>query len=216
MRYVRFELYPPDGGVHPVDVELARSPSVAREAIVHLDSFGDGTAVLLYHVTGDPTALTQTVESLESVHRWEHFSPDGETYCYLHVKGCGVGAELLEIVREHALIVETPLEFCGSDMLRVTVAGQQRGLHHAFEDLGAVVDYEVTSTGTYDPTDSGVITELTPRQRTVLRTATELGYYAVPKRATHEDIAAQLGCATSTVDEHLRKAESRVFSAVIR
>ena len=45
--------------------------------------------------------------------------------------------------------------------------------------------------------------------------AVEHGYYEIPRRATHEDIADELGCAPSTVDEHLRKAESRILTSLV-
>ena len=53
------------------------------------------------------------------------------------------------------------------------------------------------------------------RQLEVFRTAVESGYYEIPRRATHEEIADSLECAPSTVDEHLRKAESRVLQSLV-
>ena len=50
----------------------------------------------------------------------------------------------------------------------------------------------------------------------MFETAVEEGYYDVPRQATHKDIADNLGCAPSTVDEHLRKAESRVVTGLIQ
>jgi predicted DNA binding protein len=45
----------------------------------------------------------------------------------------------------------------------------------------------------------------------VLETAVDVGYYTNPREATHADIADELGIAATTVGEHLREIESRVF-----
>ncbi len=49
---------------------------------------------------------------------------------------------------------------------------------------------------------------LTSRQSTILLEAVRLGYYEMPRRSKVRDIARQLGIARSTVEEHLRAAES--------
>lgn len=74
------------------------------------------------------------------------------------------------------------------------------------EIRGAVTLDSVT---TYDPGASGLRESLTERQRAVLDAAVDLGYYDTPRRATIEDLAADLGLASSTVSEHLRKLEAR-------
>ena len=60
-----------------------------------------------------------------------------------------------------------------------------------------------------------MLSALTDRQLEVFRTAVESGYYEIPRRATHKEIADSLGCAPSTIDEHLRKAESRVLQSLV-
>ncbi|WP_269433883.1 helix-turn-helix domain-containing protein [Haloferax gibbonsii] len=42
----------------------------------------------------------------------------------------------------------------------------------------------------------------------------EEGYYETPRGITHEKIATQVGVATTTVSEDLRKIEQRVFSTL--
>ena len=50
MRYFDLVLTPEHDGIHPVDAELAVTERVEREALLHIDSFGDGTGVLLYRL----------------------------------------------------------------------------------------------------------------------------------------------------------------------
>jgi hypothetical protein len=56
---------------------------------------------------------------------------------------------------------------------------------------------------------------LTARQSEALLTAHRFGYYTSPRGITTEPIAASLGIGRTTFEEHLRKAENRVISALI-
>ena len=44
--------------------------------------------------------------------------------------------------------------------------------------------------------------------------AVESGYYEIPKRTTADELAAKLGQPRSTLEEHIRKAESKVVLAM--
>ncbi|WP_247729837.1 helix-turn-helix domain-containing protein [Halovivax limisalsi] len=59
---------------------------------------------------------------------------------------------------------------------------------------------------------SGPLDALTDRQREVLRTAFELGYYDVPRTAATTDVAAELDLDDSTVSEHLQRAERNLLA----
>lgn len=52
---------------------------------------------------------------------------------------------------------------------------------------------------------------LTDRQREVIETAWEMGYYEVPKQVSAEDIAAELDVDSSTINEHLQRAERNLL-----
>ena len=52
---------------------------------------------------------------------------------------------------------------------------------------------------------------LTTKQLLALVEAIEMGYYAMPKRATVDEIASRLKMPRSTFEEHLRKAEVKVM-----
>jgi predicted DNA binding protein len=57
---------------------------------------------------------------------------------------------------------------------------------------------------------------LTPTQRETLLTALETGYFAIPRRITGEELAAELGISDQAVSERLRRAQTAVFRAVAR
>lgn len=57
--------------------------------------------------------------------------------------------------------------------------------------------------------------DLTAKQSEALLTAHRFGYYTSPRAVTTEHIAQSLGIGRTTYEEHLRKAENRVVSALI-
>jgi predicted DNA binding protein len=57
--------------------------------------------------------------------------------------------------------------------------------------------------------------DLTDRQREVLATAHEMGYFAYPKRANAEAVAAELDIDRSTFAEHVAAAQDKLLSAIL-
>lgn len=58
---------------------------------------------------------------------------------------------------------------------------------------------------------SSPLSVLTEKQRKILVTAFELGYYDVPRKLNTDELASRLGLGNSTVVEHIRKAERRLL-----
>ncbi|ESS05976.1 MAG: putative DNA binding protein [uncultured archaeon A07HB70] len=56
--------------------------------------------------------------------------------------------------------------------------------------------------------------ELTPRQREVVRTAHEDGFFESPRACAAEDVADELGISPQTFYRHVRTAERKLFDAV--
>lgn len=82
-------------------------------------------------------------------------------------------------------------------------------------DLISVKEIEYTG----EPLDSGnisdaLVTKLTDDQLEVLGTAYEKGFFAVPRECSADEIAEELGIATSTLSERLRTAEANLLSLI--
>lgn len=68
----------------------------------------------------------------------------------------------------------------------------------------------------YQPNEPPVESSgLTPTQRETLLTALETGYFAIPRRITGEELAAELGVSDQAVSERLRRAQTAVFTALL-
>jgi DNA-binding CsgD family transcriptional regulator len=217
MRYFDFTLTPEDGSIHPVDEIIACHSDVTREALLHINALGDGTGVMLYRLDGDPTALGDALDGLSDVIAQDVLDVQGDVFhLYLHVRPGEPAGQLMALAQRYALIIDTPLAFTDRGGLRLTVVGTHDMLQRALEDLPNDIQISVEQVGQYSPDSPNLISILTERQAEVFRTAVEEGYYEIPRQATHADIANELGCAPSTIDEHLRKAESRVLSTLVK
>lgn len=56
---------------------------------------------------------------------------------------------------------------------------------------------------------------LSDRQREAVEAGLALGYYEVPREASHEDVAEAIDCAPSTAAEHRRKAEAKLLRSTV-
>ena len=214
MRYFKLHLTPPKGAFHPVDRVMAEQADVQREALLHLNLLQDGTGVALYLLRGDADGLEAALASQPGALSYDVFNVNREVFnVHLHFEPDSPATDLLRIAEEYKLLIDPPLEFTRNGGLLISVAGSQEAIRHAAADLpdecGRV---SLERMGQYDPERDSFVEVLTERQRDVLATAVELGYYSTPRAVTHEDIAEELDCSAGTVGEHLRKVEAKVLA----
>jgi len=216
MKYLKLSLGPTERAIHPIDRFLAGHAAISREALLHVDARTDGTTVLLYRVTGNGEAFADALDDQPTVYDHDVVDLAGNGYhAFVQAEAAEEGGVLLDVAHDHTLIVDTPLEFT-DDGLQATLVGTHDNLRAALGSIPDTIEFSVETAGTYVPGSEDLLSPLTDRQLEVFETAVEEGYYDVPRQATHKDIAENLGCAPSTVDEHLRKAESRVVTSLIQ
>ncbi|ELZ76940.1 HTH DNA binding domain-containing protein [Haloferax larsenii JCM 13917] len=140
---------------------------------------------------------------------------DGGVACHVHLDPNDDVRRLLELVDEHDLLLDTPIRLT-RDGVVVNVLGTHTQLTGAVSSLPASFRdaFCVEGLSDYEPVRNGVRAELTSRQREVLETAVERGYYDIPRQVSIETLAAELDCSPSTVSEHLRKVESKVLTRI--
>jgi len=69
----------------------------------------------------------------------------------------------------------------------------------------------LTLDGESEPPGDG----LTDRQREAMRIAYEIGYFDIPRRASLEDVAAELDISPSSVSERLRRAQTQLIEETV-
>lgn len=218
MRYLTVLVHPSEGGsFHPLGKQLTTEPSITREAIHHVELLGDETVLLFAEGSGDR-------ERYEEIMRESPFVVDflvagGDRWMAVsRFEPTEVSRRALELQRESDIVIETPIRFTSDGSLRITYLGTDEGFRRLFRNAVGedTVAFEIVENGDYEPDESSLTRQLTTRQREVLEAAVDVGYYSNPRQATHADVAAAIGIAPTTVGEHLRKVEERVFSALAR
>jgi DNA-binding CsgD family transcriptional regulator len=217
MRRFRFTLTPEEGGFSTTDQRMRAAPAVSRKAILHLDLLRDGSAMAIYLLSGDPDALAAVLADAPEVRSFHPFNTDGEQFhVHLHFEPDDPLLSLLELGERYLMVTEPPVEFVNDGQsTRITIGGVQEQVQGAADDFPDGVEVTVEQIGEYDPSRNSLLGALTERQREVLAVAIGQGYYDIPRRATHEDLAENLDCSAGTVGEHLRKIEARVLSSLL-
>jgi predicted DNA binding protein len=204
-----------EDGFHPIGRACDEMP-FSRGTIHQFTILEDGTAVVLREVRGDldcarhligdhPTTIGYSVSG----------GDDGEGLAYVHAEPPDTIGRIIALPRRHELLLDFPLEGLSETEIRATMVSESRAvLQEALADVPDEVDVTIERIGGYPPATRDVSAALTDRQREVLDVALELGYYDVPRGATHADIADRTGLSPSTVSEHMQKIEARAFDAL--
>lgn len=213
VRYFTLSLQPARGLIHPVDDALAVASGLTRESLNHL-SIRDEAGTLYYRLRGDSTLLDEVFTDRSEVIQYDTIGETAGVFdCYLRVR-VEESTGILDECFGQGLLIDPPVTFPDHDELRVTVIGTSAMAQRAMECLPSEISCSVERLGD-GADDRLLLSTLTGRQREVIETAFGLGYYEIPRRATHEDIAAALELSGSTVDEHLRKAESTLMEQLL-
>jgi len=122
-------------------------------------------------------------------------------------------ALLLTALQRSGVPIETPFTVRDGSLTLETTTPRERlsALGETLEKLG--VDFTLERvTEEPDPNDP----LLTDRQRRLLETARERGYYDTPRRITLTQLAEEEGLAASTCSEVLHRAEERIVKDHLR
>ena len=214
MRFIKFLLTPPNGEFHPIEGALDRA-GLERRAIHRFRLLEDGTVVTLYERAGDPDVAQEVLEDHEAVESVTTTALGERVFVHVQFVPNDLIESIFAIPQNHDVVLDMPMEYAEGGALRVTAIGKLETFREAMEEMTEDVDLDLLSMGEYVPGDEGLYAQLTERQREILATAVEEGYYEVPRQASHQDIADHLDIAPATVGEHLRNIESTVLKEIM-
>lgn len=188
--------------------------ALGREAglldVAELACRGNGGVVQVEVETRyDEPALT----SLDCVDQWTHVAETGDSHVYVISFTAPSLPERLQ---------ETADELLGTCEPDVTDRGATLSLVGPHEAIsGQISEYEEAGVSPtlrkideYDGPERP-LDELTTRQREVIETAWELGYYEVPRDVPAAAVADELDLDPSTVTEHLQRAERNLLGHLL-
>jgi DNA-binding NarL/FixJ family response regulator len=107
-----------------------------------------------------------------------------------------------------------PLEYTADGGLRAHIVGEEDVIREVIPKVPDGLGLSLEQISDYVPEEERLFSMLTPRQQETLQAALEVGYYRVPREATHQDIADHLDRSDGTVGEHLRKIEAKMMAAI--
>lgn len=199
--------------IHPMYDVFANAPFVERATALQWN-FTSDTLGILHFVEGDIEAFDAAVEAVEPVidHELEPAS-DGTFYAYIHDETTAAFEELTPTTS--ALVVVPPIYYHENGTVSVSVFGPDEEIRPFVDGIPAPIEVTVKEVSGLGALAGTVETRLSERQRDAIETAFELGYYDIPRAASHEDVAAEIGCAPSTAAEHIRKAESTLLGSML-
>jgi predicted DNA binding protein len=125
-------------------------------------------------------------------------------------------------MKYNCLVLQPSIHTGGREWYRL-ISFAENDVKGLFRELDSAGDVEVISMRTVEEGtvhDTFTINApellggLTKNQVDALVLALDSGYYAVPKRATTEDVAARVGLPRTTFEDRLRRAESKVLQSV--
>lgn len=215
MRYVRFAIDPRGGYLDEIERLVATTPEIDRVSLQNLNRLEDGTITCLYEVDGDPDVVEAVVSDCPAL--LEGQVSAGEQLCtvFCHFQPAEIHGELLDLLTEHELVLDTPLVYTESGRLQVGVVGADDVISEAMASVTETVAVDVEQLTEYEPEGERLFSILTDRQQEALLAALDAGYYRVPREATQEDVADRLGRSPGTVGEHLRRAEQTLLDAIV-
>lgn len=214
MRYVRFQLVPPGGTLHPLEADL-RAAGAEPRAIHHFRLLEDGTAVTFHELAGDPTAVEATVADHPDVRSYDVAADGRELFVHTRFELNDLTASVYGVAQSLDLVLDMPIAYTDGGALRITAIGEFETFREAMTAVPDAVDLRLLDTGEYDPDGGALYGALTERQQDILRTAVTAGYYSEPRESTLADLAEELDVAPGTVGEHLRKIEAEVLPTVV-
>lgn len=153
--------------------------------------------------------------SLIHIHRYSKSALEAVVKCK-----CAASNSSIAIVEASNCIPIMPVTYDGGMEHVKLFAFTKDDQKAVIENLGAVSKVAVEQRGQLERHSArhaitisvdDFLSTLTTRQLLALVESIEMGYYAMPKKATIDEIASKSGMPRSTFEEHLRKAEVKVM-----
>lgn len=197
----------------PREVWIDGTLVATQEAIHYVNLLDDGTAVGIVQFRGDADRLA-TIED-ENPEIISCTVTGGETWlAYLRYKPEAFQTTLFELFDTEAISIDWPMRET-ADGLQVTLFGEDAALQQMIASVPDEMDLRLERAGEYQPQMDDPAAQLTDRQKEIVRAAIAAGYYDIPRRTTHRDLATELGLSQRTIGEHLQRAEAKIIQSVI-
>lgn len=216
MRFATVVYRHPTGWLQSLGQAFATHDAVVPVALHSSRLLADGTAVMLYELEGDTDTIREILINNEITTDYRVTQHRDCTIAYIHFDPTLTVERLLRIPTTNGLVIDSPIIFHENGGLEVTLIGPEENIREALAETPDILTITIKRVGGYGPGSQELFAKLSERQREVLQTAYKLGYYQQPRRATHEDIAAELDCTASNAGDILRRIENALINEIVQ
>ena len=194
---------------------LADSAAVEEARLVEANLGADVGPTMLFSVDGEHAGLADALVAEPGVGRAEVTPVDeGRAVLLLTLRPREIpfAATVFEAFTRPGLVVELPVVYRDGSV-HATLLGDSEAIQAVIDAFPDAATVDVREVGTVQ--DAEPASGLSDRQREAVVAGLELGYYDVPRGATHQDVAERLDVSASTASEHLQKAEAKIVEAAM-
>jgi len=148
----------------------------------------------------------KTIEDMEVVYRERN-------YAIVHERSAMESAIITDSIRKNRCYIIGTMSVDHGFERWTVLAEKPEDLTNLIHDLNKLGELIVEKIGKYEP-ERGLF-NLTEKQLRALKLALSNGYYEWPRRITLDELAAIAGVTRRTFQDHLRKAEAKVFKKLM-
>ncbi|PSP43860.1 transcriptional regulator [Halobacteriales archaeon QH_6_64_20] len=187
--------------------------SAERSQLLSWNLTGETEIYALFHVIAERDPYERALGDVETVLDYD-LTPvdDGSFYLFVRERATEDFRRFKAAFDDPSLVVVPPFEYRPDGELRFSIVGESGALRGVLDGLPTEIATRVEEVGEYDQPARRTLTD---RQAEALDAAVHVGYYEVPREGSVADVAGELGCATSTASNHLRKAEARLVHQAV-
>jgi hypothetical protein len=196
---------------------LAGSSYVTEARLFDLNISPRGRPTVLFEVDGDVDPVRTELDGSNGLQTVETAPvTDGKFNLLgtLDLSTIPLLQDVFGALTQEGLVVAKPVIY-RDGQVHVRIVGSSSTLQTAISKLSSNMEFEITTIGEFDRSRDTPLSMLSERQREVLVTAFNLGYYEHPRETTHGDIADRLRCAPNTISDHLQKAEKKIMTEAL-
>lgn len=218
MRYLDARFSQPEWMLHPMQSFIRHTDAVEYEELRAWNiATGDpDIEYVLFYVEADRDRYEAKLDAVDSV-LWYDLTPidAGSFYVYLCQSTREEDRQWRTAFAALNLLVVPPIVYDDNADFHVTVVGASEDIQAMLDGLPESIEVDVRAIGEYDRRHAPVAGDLTDRQLEAVAVAVDRGFYAVPREAAIEDVAADLDCAASTAATLLQRAEANVMGRLV-
>jgi predicted DNA binding protein len=196
---------------------LSNSSEIIETQLIDWSMTSGERGTILYRIDGDHSSFAERATSTPGIDSVA-FSDTGQERTYALVVMRPLETPMFDVIHQAStragFVIRKPIIYRDGNMY-AQVVGDPEPLQRAFEDVPDKIDIQIDEIGRFRGSGDDPEMTLSDRQREAVKVALELGYYNQPRGATHENVAARLGCAPPTASNHLQKAEAKLIRTVM-